>query len=672
MIVSWNWLTQYVRLDMPVELLADRLALAGLNHEGTEEVGGDLAIDLEVTSNRADCLSHLGVAREIAVIFGNRAMTEPVPGPAATGPSVDQATSVVVEVPELCPRFTARVVTGARVGESPWWMQRRLETIGVRPVSNLVDITNYVMFECGQPLHAYDLDRLAGRRLVVREAVRGERLQAINSKTYDLDPEMLVIADAEKPVGLAGVMGGLDSEIGPSTKNVLIEAALFDAMTVRRTARALGLFSPSSYRFERPMDPGRTEWASRRCAELILELAGGTLHEGVIDIVAPRAEPAAVTLRYAQIRRILGIDVPRARVLSILGELGLEKRSSTETESSWLVPSWRSDLNREIDLIEEVARIHGYGHIPEDRPVPLTCSTRGPRERVEVEVRSALTGMGFDEACTFSLVPDEQVVVLDPEPVGEILRVDHSSRRREANLRVSLTPSLLSVRAYNQAHGSSDISIFEIAPVYLPRPQQELPDEPTHLALLAGLDFHAMKGVVEAVLDRLHVCGPLGARPVEHPLFQNGRAAELRLGSDHLGYLGEIRADRGEALGLRGGCSAAELNFDKLISGANLVPQFAPLPAYPAVSRDLSLVVPSALEWEELSVAVRDAGGSTLVDLEFLDTFRGGDIPPDKHSLHFGMTFRHADRTLTGEEVDRSVRSVIDSCTKRFGAELRG
>ena len=261
--------------------------LAGLNHESTEEVGGDLAIDLEVTSNRPDCLGHLGVAREVAVLFGKDLRIPEALARRRPGRPSRRSRPSQIEAPDLCPRFTARVVSGVEVGESPWWLRKRLETLGVRPISNVVDVTNYVMFECGQPLHAYDLDRLAGRRIVVRAARAGETLKAINGKTYELTPEMLVIADAERPVGLAGVMGGLDTEIGPSTADILIEAARFDAMSVRRTARALGLHSAASYRFERPIDPEATDWASRRCAELILEIAGGTLHPGVIDVGTP-------------------------------------------------------------------------------------------------------------------------------------------------------------------------------------------------------------------------------------------------------------------------------------------------------------------------------------------------------------------------------------------------
>ncbi|MGC8643378.1 MAG: phenylalanine--tRNA ligase subunit beta, partial [Isosphaeraceae bacterium] len=459
MIVSWNWLTDYIRLDMPVDVLTERLALTGLNHESTSEVGGDLAIDLEVTSNRSDCLGHLGIVREIGVVFG-KPMRIPPALPAASGPGVETRTAVAVECPDLCPRFTARVVSGVRVGESPWWLRKRLETIGVRPISNIVDVTNYVMFECGQPLHAYDLDRLVEHRLIVRRARAGETLTAINGREYELTPDMLVIADAGRPVGLAGVMGGLETEIGFDTTNVLIEAAQFDSMSVRRTSRALGLFSPSSFRFERPLDPEITDWASRRCAELILDVAGGALHPGVIDVGERRAPRSPITLRLAQIERVLGISIDREKVRAILAALGLELIKQSEGSLAVRPPTWRPDLEREIDLIEEAARIHGYQHIPEDRAVPVTSAARGLRERVEAEVRGALTGVGMNEAVTFSLVDEALASPVGPGVSPAPLRIDHSSRKREIALRQSLIPSLLAVRRHNEAHGNADAALF--------------------------------------------------------------------------------------------------------------------------------------------------------------------------------------------------------------------
>lgn len=671
MIVSWNWLTDYLRLDMPVETLAERLALTGLNLEGISDVGGDIAIDLEVTSNRPDCLGHIGVAREISAVF-DRPLCLPEPRPATSGPLVETRTAVSVEDPELCSRFTARVVSGAKIGPSPWWLRKRLETLGVRPISNVVDITNYVMFECGQPLHAYDLDRLAGRRLVVRRAKPGEKLTAINNKVYELTSDMLAIADAERPVGLAGVMGGLDTEINPDTTNILIEAARFDSMSVRRTSRALGLFSPSSFRFERPIDPEATEWASRRCAELVLRLAGGTLHPGVIDVGDKAYDRPPVTLRLDQIRRILGIEIDRATVERILRALGLEPAGESPSSLTFRPPSWRSDLEREIDLIEEVARIHGYEHIPEDRAVPLTSTPRGQRERVEGAIRESLIGAGFDEAATFSLVEERLSGGLSPDPAVPPLRVDHSSRRRESSLRQSLVPSLLAARLHNEAHGQFDADLFEIANVYIPRPEQPLPHEPTRLAIVAGCDFRGLKGVVEGLLDRLHVATPLTARSVEISLFTPGRAAELRLGEDRLGYIGEIAPARLDEFGLRGACSATELELDVLLRVANLVAGHRPLPPFPAVGRDLSLEVARILPWGELSEAVVSAAGPTLEAVHYLDTFQGGNLADDRQSVHFSMVYRHPERTLTGDEVEAAVRSVVAACESRFQARLRG
>ena len=670
MIVSWNWLTDYVRLDMPVEILAERLALIGLNHESTSEVEGDLAIDLEVTSNRSDCLGHIGVAREIGVVF-EKPLLVPAARPESSGPGVDSCTAVAVEAANLCPRFTARVVTGVRVGESPWWLRKRLETIGVRPISNIVDVTNYVMFECGQPLHAYDLDRLAERRLVVRRARTGEALTAINNRVYELDPEMLVIADATRPVGLAGVMGGLETEIGFDTTNVLIEAAQFDAMSVRRTSRALGLFSPSSFRFERPLDPAITEWASRRCADLILEVAGGLLHPGVIDVGGPPAPRDPVSLRFGQISRVLGISIEPDEVKKILVALGLEWLGSTPSSVTARPPSWRPDLEREIDLIEELARIHGYHHIPEDRAVPVTSAPRELRERVESEVRGLLIGLGLNEAVTFSLVDESLSQPVGPSAGSPPLRIEHSSRKREVALRQSLVPSLLAVRRHNEAHGSLDAELFEMAHVYLPRPGQTLPDEPTRLAFVCGRDFRQSKGLLESLLERLHVALALRAQPAEIALFTPGRGAELLLGDIPFGFMGEIHPDQLAALELRGGCSAAEVDFALLMQHAQLVPRFRSLPAFPAVVRDLSLVVPRSLSWADLRAAVVAAAGPTLDDVEYLDTFQGGNLAEDEQSVHFGMTFRHPERTFTGDEVDRVVKTIVAACATRLGAKLR-
>jgi phenylalanyl-tRNA synthetase beta chain len=353
MIVSWNWLKQYVPLDMPREELERRLMMAGLNHEGTEQVGDDLAIDLEVTSNRPDCLSHIGVAREIAVLWGTE-LTLPAAAPAedsppaaeaapgrvmkqdaASTPPVGKPVKVRIDCPDLCLRYTARVIRGVSVGPSPGWLVRRLAAIGLAPINNVVDISNYVLMECGQPLHTFDFGKLDGGEIIVRRPLPGETIQAIDHKTYRLEPDMCMICDARRPVAIGGVMGGAQTEISPATREVLVESAEFDPVSIRNTARTLNLHSDSSFRFERRVDPEGLDWASRRCCELILEEAGGQLAAGAVDVGQPPPERKPITLRFAQLKRILGIDVPPERVRAILLALGnVEEGSGVRVQGS--------------------------------------------------------------------------------------------------------------------------------------------------------------------------------------------------------------------------------------------------------------------------------------------------------------------------------------------------
>lgn len=679
MIVSWNWLRDYLRLEMSVEKLAEKLALSGLNHESTEDVGGDLAIDLEVTSNRPDCLNHLGIAREIGVLFDIPVKWhEPEPFSPEAAPKVESLTSIENLEMGLCPYFSGRVITGATVKQSPWWLRKRLETLGVRPVSNVVDITNYVLFECGQPLHAYDLDRLSENRLIVRRARNGEEFQAINAKNYKLHENMLVIADAQRPVALAGVMGGLDTEIGATTRNILIESARFDPLTVRSTSRELGLFSPSSHRFERPMDPERTDWASRRCAELILDLAGGTLAQGSIKIGGATTDRPGITIRLSQIERVLGISIDQQSVTRILTRLGLTSsgESAAPGSSSWLAPSWRSDLDREIDLIEEVARVHGYEHIPENVPVPLSVASRSKRERIESAIRDTLTSQGLYEAITFSLISEELAlpVAKDLEPGIAPIRLEHSSRKKETILRPSIVPSLLDARAYNQSHGNPNVSLFEIAHVYLPRTSNVLPDEPVRVSAVLGGGWQSAKGLAEALARKFHIFDLLQTRVVESEVWSildPQKSAELYLGGNRWGVFGTINKATLDKFDLKSECSVVELDLAVLINAAQLQPQYRKLPDQPAVTRDLSLVVSNTIRWSDVSEIAQNSGGHYLESLEFYDTFQGGKLAAGTKSMHFGMTFRSQDRTLSGEEVDSTVSEIVKICSEKLGAVLR-
>lgn len=672
MIVSWNWLKEYVKLDMPVAALTDRLMMAGFNLEEVADVEGDLAIDLEITSNRPDCLCHLGIARETGVLF-QRPYQMPAAQPAEKGPACSSVTSVEIRCPELCPQYSARVVRGVKVGPSPAWMQQRLKTLGIRPINNVVDITNYVLMECSQPLHAFDFDKLRGKKIIVRRAEKGEKIAAIDQRQYDLSPEMCVIADAERPVAIAGVMGGLDTEIGDGTKNVLIEVAEFSSMSIRATARKLNLHSDSSYRFERGVDRHNLDWASRRCAQLILELAGGELCSGAVFAgTAPKGGGEPIKLRFSELPRILGIDVPREDVLRILESLALKQaQTATKEASFWTAPTWRRDLTREADLIEEVARVHGYEKIPENVLVPLAVSTTTPIDRLRNRLTDALLATGFYEAVTLTFVTDELFEAFRPWGNAPALRVEHSSRQRENILRQSLIPSLLQSRRQNERHGTFNAQLFEIARIYLAAEPGKAGTEPTVLGMVSGKSFAEMKGIAELLADVTNHAARVTARPAEVAGFAAGRGCELMLDGKRLGWLGELADDARRKLDLHDPVTVAEIDLDVLQTAANFSPTYTPIPDHPAMERDLNFVLDESVTWQAVEETVRGAAGSLLESVAFESQYRGPQIPPNKKSYVLRLHYRAAGRTLTTEEVDGAQKAVILACGEKLGATQR-
>ena len=617
MIVSWNWLKEYVDLDLPATDVERRLMLAGLNHEGTDVVGEDLAIDLEVTSNRPDCLGHIGVAREAAVLFG-KPLKLPAASPTTSTTPVTDLSRVTLHSPELCPRYTARVIRGVKIKASPQWMVDRLRTIGIASINIVVDVTNFVLMECGQPLHAFDLGRLDGREIIVREAKPGEQFLAINHKTYSLETGMCVIADRSRAVGLGGVMGGADTEVGPATTDVLMEAAEFDPVSIRNTARRLNLHSDSSYRFERGLDPEGVDWASRRACELILDLAGGELAAGVIDVGRRPVLREPIVLRLSQLERILGISVPPETVRRILTALGTKVQTADANQIEIIPPGWRRDLAREIDLVEEVARIHGYDAIPEDVQVPMAASARTNRDRVLGKVRAALVGAGVDEAMTLSAVEAPISEAFSPWTDVAALHSPTPILRRADRLRRSLIPSLLLARRTNEAVANPPAELFEIARVYLPR-KNDLPQEELMLALSSGGDFLRIKGILEVILITLKTPLVLESTAFEHPLLQAGRAVELTLDGERLGFLGEVSSGGLKQFELRRATTVAEVRVETVLEQvARLIPQSADLSPYPAVVRDFNLVVDEsynswgALERTSARVGRRNAGTSRV------------------------------------------------------------
>jgi len=672
MIVSWNWLKEYVRLDMPVGTLTERLMMAGLNLEEVADVEGDMAIDLEVTSNRPDCLSHIGVAREVGVLFG-RGLQLPPAAPIAKGPATSSLTAVENSAPDLCPQYFARLVRNVKVAPSPEWMQRRLRTLGIRPINNVVDITNYVLMEYGQPLHAFDFDKLQGRKIVVRRAQPGEKFTAIDQRQYELGAEMCVIADAQRAVAVAGVMGGLDTEISDTTTNVLIETAEFVPLSVRNSARKLALHSDSSYRFERGIDRHGLEWASRRCAQLILELAGGELCSGSIFAgVALEANREPIMLRLAQIPRILGIDIPKDAVVKILKALGLAEATAHYAETvSFAPPSWRRDLTREIDLVEEVARIHGYDKIPEEVLVPLEVSKATLRDQLSERLAGVLLAAGFFEAVTMTFVGDDLAGLFRPWSDAPLLHVEHSSRQRENILRQSLIPSLLQGRRLNERRGNLNAQLFEFARVFLGAEPERPETQPNLLAFVSGKSFAEMKGIVERLVERTNREAAVVARPVNRPEFIPGRGCELLVGGKRLGWLGEIADGVREQLDLSDPVTAAEIDLAVLEENANFFPPYQPVPEYPAIERDLNFVLDEAIAWQELEEVVRIAAGPLLESVHFASQYRGQQIPADKKSYVVRLRYRAPDRTLHTEEVDGAEKAIVALCSEKLSAALR-
>lgn len=677
MLVSWKWLSRYVDLPMPVSELESRLALSGLNHESTARLGDDFVIDLEITSNRGDCLGHIGVAREISVLY-DLPLRTPMVELAVNGSDSGLMTSVRNEFQEACPRYTARLIRGVRVGPSPAWLANSLTSIGIGTINHVVDVTNYVMFECGQPLHAFDFDRLAENRIVVRPATAGETISAIDHRQYTLDPSMCVIADAVKPVAVAGVMGGSESEVTESTRNLLIEAAIFTPLAVRRTARKLKLFSPSSFRFERRVDARQLDWASRRACELIVSIGGGEVIGGAIDTAPEVPQPQPITLRFSQLKRLLGIEIERDAVLRILTALGCEQHHEAAGQVSWRVPSWRHDLTREVDLIEEVARVHGYDQIPEDHPIPVAPSAKRPFDVAIEKVRGVVLAAGISEAMTPSVVTEKLDAMLSPWTETAALSTQIPMLEGARKLRRSLVPSLLSSRANNWSSSGTPADLFEIAHLYLPGSQTaDLPTEQYTLGVVSGHGFFVLKGVLDTIATRLGLREPLSYRPIGTADAQRARGldpnrmVEVHVAGEWLGYLAVIDAALGKELKLPGETSVAELSIPGLLRHATLVPTQKSISPFPSIQRDLNLIVAETIRWADLESAVRAAVGGELAGVTYRETYRDpAKDGPDRKRILLSVSLQKPDATLTGGEADALVASILDGCERAVGAKL--
>lgn len=673
---SVNWIGRYVELP-GIDELADALTAAGLAVEGREQRGNDVLFDVDVTTNRPDCMNHLGLAREVAVLF-DRPLQWPPVELEETDERVEDVVSIELSTPD-CPEYVARVVRGIQVGPSPEWLREALESIGQRSINNVVDVTNFVLWETGQPIHAFDLDKISGARIEVRYARGGEKLETLDGVVRELGPKVMVIADAERPVALAGIMGGLDSEVTESTRDVLIESAHFDRTAVRLGARGLGMHTDASHRFERGADPLCCRPAADRVAELLVECAGGTVSAGALENPHPDYFGSFEgTLDLERLDAFAGTDYPRDQVERIYGALGFDPQPEGENQLRMTVPSWRyydfwqrreDGSVWEADLFEEAMRIFGLDAIPADLPsLGAPDSGTSLEYRKRERVREALAARGYCEAINFafgSRAADTRFPGL--ALAGEPLEIANPLSEQYVLMRRSLLPNLLENASFNARHGASSVGLFEVGRIF---PGGES-DEIEAVALVAGgsspiswdrptsVDFFELKGVVESLFELFDRRLEVG--PAELAGLVSGSGAEILSGEERIGYLGEV-ADTDLVFPL----FAAEVAVSSLVGAERPEPVQAPS-RFPGVAADFTLTHDLSVGWAELEAAIVEARSDHLVEFGLRDRYSGKGVPEGAVNTTVYFLYNADDRSLTQDEVNERQRALTDELQRRFG-----
>ncbi|MEN6561720.1 MAG: phenylalanine--tRNA ligase subunit beta [Acidobacteriota bacterium] len=678
--ISQDWIREYVAVDLPRQELVDKLTMIGWVPETVEEKGGDLVLDLETYANRPDTLGHLGVARELGALLGLPLVGKDWPV-AELEEDTARAADVQIEAEALCPRYCGLVVRGVPVGPSPEWLQRRLEAMDLRPINNIVDVSNYVLFATGQPLHTFDFGRIGGGRIIVRRAKRGETLVDLDGRTLELEPEMLVIADESRPVALAGVIGGQASGITASTRDVFIESACFDPVSIRKTAKKLGLSTDASYRFERGTDIGFAPQAARMAASLLTQM-GGRATRGLIDRYPRPPKPQTVRLRLRRIAELLGVVVPEDFVVDVLGRLGFSLEASAHHAWRVEVPTFRVDVSREADLVEEVARFYGYDRIP-SQPTPVDSfplAANRSRER-QARVRRTLLGQGFDEVINWSFADPEREAAAAGGRTAVAIRNPISNRA--SVMRTTLLPGLLENGAWNLNRGLEGVHVFETGNVYY-WGDEESHCENLHLGLLstgllpgAGLseaaretDFFVVKGAVEAVLEALRF-DPAVFEERDHPSFEPGRALAVLYKGQEVGHIGLLRAAFTAGASVERPVFAAEIDLAALFAKTPRPFGFVPVPKFPGAVRDLSILVDRGVAYGEIARILDKLDQPLLEGAELVDRFSGPPVPEGRVSLTVRLRFRHPERTLVAGEVDKAEQEIIGRLKAALDIQLR-
>lgn len=682
MLISYSWLNEIVPVGLGAYELADKLTLIGLEIDGIHERDGDVIFDIETTSNRGDCLSHLGVAREVSAYFG-----KPYDLPAYKNDSPSETDRVAIEEPDLCYRFTARIVRNVKVGPSPPWLVERLKAVGERPINNIADITNFVMHELGQPMHAFDLDKLDGRRIIVRTAEKGEKISTLDEESRELDPSVLAICDAKKPVAIAGVMGGLESGVVESTADVLLEVACFDRESIRKTSARLNLSTEASYRFERGVDIENLVNASNRAASLMSEIAGGEPQE-FSDVYPTKHKTVSVATDGLEdeFKRLTGIDLTRSEIEEYLNRLGFENRGG----SNLCVPSWRHDVSITEDLIEEAARIHGYDRIGESLPVSGSAGEYHHLEPRKRKLRTVLAAAGFVEAMSYSFVDgtsatkystieelrgaeSSPVLINDPIIEGADL------------MRPTLLTGMIEAVHTNFNHKESDLRMFEIGRTFRGRDETYLPEENEMLAIaMTGreafenrsargreYDFFDLKAAVESSAEAIGIRGIEFVAATEPRHLQAGQSAFVKFGKAIIGTAGKLDTGIAEEYKFKQPVFVAELDLSALLEEPVSVAVYKPLDVFPSVVRDVSLVVSEEISLSRILEVVMSKGYENFEKATYVDTYTGEGVEDGERSVTIRLEYRSPDRTLTDKEVDLVHAEVLSSLETELDASFR-
>jgi len=690
--VVYNWLKDFVGVTAPPAKLASRLALSGTNIGGVETGAYGAVIDAEVSSNRPDCLGHYGIAREVGAIY-KLPLKGVAPKPAESPAKAKDAVKVEIQAPELCGRFTARVIRGAKIQPSPKWLKERLEASGVASISNVVDVTNYVLLELGNPIHAYDYDTVRDHRIVVRRTRAGEKIRTLDGIERALDPSICLISDGDgsRAVGIGGIMGGAETEISFSTKNILIECAWFDPIAVRRATRFLKLHTEASTRFGRGADPEMAELASRRAAELILQLAGGELLGGVVDVYPGKRAPKNISITRAEILRVMGADVPDKEIEAILGALGFAPKrvdanrgAAGSLLAAWQCtqPSWRAEVEREIDLIEEVARVYGLDKFPPRLPASQQGAARLAHYEAETRLRERLVGLGYREIITIPHVSEERDALFRPAEAAPARLTNPLSE--EANvLRSTGAVTMAATLEWNLNHGQRNVRLFEIGRHYRLAGNKSIE---TPVLTIGATGEAREKGLYDdareySSADLKGDLDSIGALAGSLRWEQGGpewlhapRRGRCFLGNEEIGTAGQLTRRTAEKLKLRQEVFLAELLLDPVYIAMRESKErrrYEPLPRFPAVERDFSLLLADGTQFSDVSRAIRGLNVAEITLIEAKDLFRGKNVPAGKYSLLVRVTLQSREATLTEGQISDASAKIIATLEKNLGAQLR-